>query len=140
MTTIIDHVRRHVGRRHRISPAEMTALVQSLVDEAGVDPRNGHYMATLDRSDAAGRRPAELPPAPDAAAAWTRACLQGSVISVMGPGSRDVQGDGQIRFDQPGSMHPMQRANVTFVARSALWDGTAEYLRARARRVLIVEE
>lgn len=74
------------------------------------------------------------------AAAWVRACTGITVISVWGP--RGDEHPGGIRYDEPGAMHPMQHADLMFVAaRLGDYDhNQIGQMRQQADRVLIVTE
>jgi hypothetical protein len=76
---------------------------------------------------------------PRASSAWVATCRGICCISVDSRGLRD----GQVRYDEPGSMHPMQHAQVTFVPAdidAGRTDGgsTVSYMRRHADRVLLV--
>ena len=118
----LDIVRQHVGRRSRITRTEMRAILHSLA-HAGLDLANPYVSDTLGG---------------DAADAWVRACRDIRVISVDARGLRD----GYVRYDEPGSMHPMQRAELMFVS-AALGDYDYDQIgqmRRHADRVLIVQD
>lgn len=119
----LDIARDIVGRRHRITRDDMVAILSELARE-GLDLRNSYVAGTL----------AEAPG--DQARAWGRMCRDITVISV-GPGLRD----GWVRYDEPGSMHPMQRAELLFAAEALerLEFDQIGQLRRHARRVLIVK-
>lgn len=115
---ILDVVRAIVGRRSRITRAEMRDILGQLNAVGGLDLAN----------DCAG----DTTPA-----GWERACRGITVISVQ---SDAPSYHGQIRYDEPGSMAPLQRATLMFVAEAL---GDYEYdqigqMRRRADRVLIV--
>lgn len=72
--------------------------------------------------------------------AWSRACTGITVISVWGP--RGDEYPGGIRFDMPGSMHPLQHADLMFVA-ARLGDYDHDQIglmRRKAHRVLIISD
>ena len=130
MTNILDIVRRHVGRRHKITPREMRDILYSL-EAAGLELANGW----------SGAQPGQ-----DHATAWVAACRDITVISVLDAADPmeprlSSSNPGSIRYDQPGSMHPMLRATVMFVSpRCVERRDTLDYLRDRADRVLIVRD
>lgn len=128
MTTLIEHVRRHIGRRHRINRDEMAMLLHALIIECRLDVQND-YMA---RSKG---HPRHLPvPAPTVAEAWAEACRDITCVSVVADESAS---DKYIRYDQPGSIDPMMHATLMF-APDGLDD--YDYLRQHCDRLLIVEE
>lgn len=120
-----DIVRALVGRRSRITRAEMSAILRALDDAQPGWLASNSYVSPTD-GDA------------DHAAAWVRMCGGITVISVAQGGLRD----GWIRHDEPGSMHPGQHAELTFVSSSRVGDecDTNGYLRRHADRVLIVRD
>jgi len=114
---ILDMVRMIVGRRSRITRAEMRAIFTQL-EVDGLNLSN----------DCKG----DMTPA-----GWERACDGITCISVL---STAPSYHGQIRYDEPGQMAPGQRCAVLF-APAAL--GEYEYdqigqLRRHADRVLVV--
>lgn len=127
MTTTLDVVRRIVGRKSKITKDEMGAILMGLVEERLVNLCNGYVHDTCGDDILA------------ASIAWTKACRGITCISVDSRGLRD----GQVRYDQLGSMHPMQHAEITFAP-----EGMAEhtpgltyaYLRRHADRLLIVRD
>ena len=134
MTSIIDTVRRLVGRRHQITRQEMVDILlaleldpaRSTITGRGTDGRLHVGDKWVD--DPADERRA-------VATAWERACRDITCISVM----HDRDGIG-VRYDEPGSMHPMQQAELIFVAEAL---GGYEYdqigqMRRHAKRLLIV--
>lgn len=156
MSAVMDTVRRIVGRRSKITREEMVAIIVALDLEPERSTIVGRY---ADGSLLAGEirvepvredRP-DLPPsmrAIDAVAtraaeqqavarAWERACKCITCISVWG---REHDGGG-IRFDSPGSMAPMQHAELTFVAEALAEDREHDpvgYMRRHCDRLLIV--
>lgn len=107
-TDVLRIVREHVGRRHRISRDEMVEILAA-IGEAGVPLANGYVPGTMYDTDwhehSDHRR---------AARAWEQICRDSTVISV----GADLR-DGNVRYDQPGSMHPLQHAATTSTTRSA---------------------
>lgn len=118
--TTIDTVRRMVGRRYRITRAEMAAILARLADD-GVHLGNDCMTSTWE----------------DAARVWANACTGITVISVL---ARGCTPHGEVRYDQPGSMAPGQRAELAFVSQDVLGDecDTVGYIRQHADRVLLV--
>lgn len=134
--TTIDTVRRLVGRRSRISREEMATILTALAAD-GLDLRNDCAPETWDWDGA--RAAEDQSPAQIARAAhyWARMCRDITCISVMASGCTP---HGQVRYDQPGSMAPMQHADLMFVSerlRGYEYDPIG-YLRRHADRVLIV--
>lgn len=146
--TAIEIVRQHVGRRPRITREEMTAILFSLpTDLVAASTIVGRAQDGetyyIDRQWVA---PMEARAA--TAHAWAAACRRINCISVMRgsyyPNS-DVEVapvDGLIvRYDSPGTMHPLHHAEILFVpATAAARRETIDYLRRHAGRVLIVRE
>ncbi len=128
MTTTMDVVRRIVGRRSKISKDEMGAILMALKEE-GLDLRNDYVHDTMGDALAAS-------------IAWVKACKGITCISVS---LSNYLRDGQVRYDEPGSMHPMQHAELTF-APAGMPDAepgsgsTLSYLRRHADRVLVVRQ
>lgn len=127
---IIGIVRSRVGRRPHISRAEMRDILVALETAQLVALDNGWQRHREDG---------------DHAAAWADACTDITVISVLAE-SDPVQArlassnPGSIRYDQPGSMHPGLRATLMFAPPGATSEsGDFDYLRRRAKRLLIVE-
>jgi hypothetical protein len=129
MTTTLDIVRRVVGRKSKISKDEMGAILLGLVKARLVNLCNGYLPETCGDDILA------------ASIAWTRACRGISCVSVDSCGLRD----GQVRYDEPGSMHPLQHSEITF-APDGMRDAepgsgsTLAYLRRHADRVLVVRQ
>lgn len=128
--TIIQQV---IGRKRIITSAEMQALLLAL-HGAGLDLGN-NYVASSQQSP-------EI-----AAAAWAKAVDGITFISASMGGRGLAHVDGWVRYDQPGSMHPMQHAEISFVSEElARGDhdaepgsgGTMDYLRSHAARVVAV--
>lgn len=142
--TTLDIVRQHVGRRSRISAAEMHEILVSLA-EHGLDLRNEYvsdtlpaipwsHSITIDDYEAAQRAAmVDQTFRVRAATAWVRACRDITCISVNARGLRD----GYVRYDLPGAMNPSQHAEVTFVPATS---ESVDYLRRHADRVLIVRD
>lgn len=123
----LDVVRRVVGRKSKISKDEMGAILMGLVEARLVNLCNRYVHDTCGDDILA------------ASIAWTKACEGIICVSVDSRGLRD----GQVRYDQPGSMHPLQHSEITFAP-----EGMAEhtpgstyaYLRRHADRLLIVRQ
>lgn len=140
----LDIVRSIVGRRHKITREEMVAILMALptdlVQASTITSRSREgrlYVGPQWVSDPADESRAT-------ARAWERACRQITCISVL-PGSYYDRADNlveglSVRYDEPGSMHPLQRADILF-APEALegheYDQIGQ-LRKHAQRVLIV--
>lgn len=144
-TQAVEIVRAIVGRRHRITRAEMREILVRLAG-AGLDLRNTHVRDTVPVIDwqpgwtIAEHQAAQLAEiAADEtwharqAEAWTRVCCGIECVSLSMGGLRD----GYVRYDEPGRMRPGQHADLTF-APSTL--GDYDYLHQHADLVLIVEE
>lgn len=120
-TSTLDIIRQHVGRRHQITREQMRAILAAL-EAQGLDLRNPYVAGSLTT---------------DAPTAWERACRGITVVSVDARGSMR---DGYVRYDEPGSMHPMQCAELLF-APAALREYEHDQigqLRRHAERVLLV--
>ncbi len=132
-TTTQTIVRQHVGRRSRITRDEMRAILQALTD-AGLDLRSSYVHGTIDRHASSDTQP---PQSAGAAETWAKSCRDLTCISVD---SRGRLRDGYVRYDQPGTMHPMQQAELTFAPMTIYPPATLDYLRDRADRVLLVRQ
>lgn len=127
MTQTLDVVRRVVGRKRKITKDEMGAILMGLVEARLVNLCNGYVRHTCGDDILA------------ASIAWVKACHDIYCISVDSRGLRD----GQVRYDQPGSMHPMQHAEITFAPEGMTEDtpgSTYSYLRDHCDRLLIVRQ
>lgn len=120
--TTLDVVRQIVGRRSTISKDEMGEILVTLAN-AGIVELAHEYVPDT-RSDSY-----------TASVAWTKACRGITCISVDSRGLRD----GQVRYDEPGSMHPRQHAELCFVP-ADVSDNTLQYMRRHADRVLRVRQ
>ncbi len=139
--TTLDTVRRLIGRRHKISRQEMADILTALAAD-GVCLANGYVLDTVTYDDR-GRPVLDADRWPvvnvlRAARAWANMCRGICCISVDHTGLRD----GQVRYDDPGSMHPQQHASLLFAPAHL---GDMEYdqigqLREHADRVLIVRD
>lgn len=124
ITTDIRHVREQVGSRHKISPAEMKSILRAIHHEYGMDSLANSYVP---RSfDGQSKQPW---------LAWM-AMLRGCTIISVGDGLRD----GNVRYDQPGSMAPDQHAAIIFVRAGGVRRETLDYLRQHCERLLIVSD
>lgn len=129
MTTTLDIVRRIVGRKSKITKDEMGAILMGLVEARLVNLCNSYVLHTCGDDILA------------ASVAWTKACRHITCISVDSRGLRD----GQVRYDEPGRMHPLQHSELTF-APDGMRDAepgsgsTLAYLRRHADRVLVVRQ
>ena len=139
MSEAVNVVRRMIGRRHRITQAEMVALLMAmpmdLATGSTITGRNdaghlcvgGQWITTAnEEARAVARR-------------WADMCRGIMVVSVL-PTSYYVgeelrEGLG-VRYDEPGSMDPNLRADVMFVPHTLSTD--LGYLRKRCKRLLIV--
>ena len=125
-------VRSIVGSRHKISAEEMQAILLAL-QSAGLDLRNGYVQETVydeTRSDERGVLLEHGDPV-RAARAWARVCKGITLVNVDAQGLRD----GDVRYDQPGSMNPSQHSQVMFAPPGLNDYG---YLRRHCDRLLIV--
>lgn len=119
---MLDIVRARIGERRRITAAEMAAILDDLA-AVGLHLDNGWG-------------------GPDAAG-WAKMCKDITVISILtdtdAPEARNASSNpGSIRYDDPGSMHPMMYASLMF-APAALEDLVGQ-LRRRADVVLVVDD
>jgi hypothetical protein len=130
-TVILATVRAVAGRRRQITRAEMRLILADLASQGLVNLGNGWGRSHPEQSAMAN------------AAAWTETCRDLTVVSVImaarqsHPARVASSNPGQIRFDQPGSMHPQLRACVMFTA-AGQRDSTVAFLRGRCRRLLTV--
>lgn len=108
---VLEIVRRIVGRRWRITRREAAEILRRAID-AGVDPRNSCVRC----NDAEG---------------WLAMVRGITVVSVLPIGGH---ADGEIRYDQPGSMHPAMMASIMLTEHAE----SLPHLRRHARRVLLV--
>jgi hypothetical protein len=129
---ILKVVRAVVGRRCRITRADMRLILADLAAAGLVQLGNGWGGSRPDQSYHAN------------AAAWTETCRDLTVVSVLAarqshPARVASSNPGEIRYDQPGSMHPQMRACVMFMP-AGQREGTVEFLRRRCRRLLTVTD
>jgi len=66
-------------------------------------------------------------------------CRDSTVVSVLPTYGADGEISPGVRYDAPGSMHPMQMADLAFVPVACAGD-TVGYIRRHARRVLLVRD
>lgn len=125
-----------VGRRSKISRQDMMDIMSALAME-GLCLGNPYVSGTVVYSDHDGDtgHPTDEQDVPRAARTWANLCDGITCISV-GSGLRD----GAVRYDEPGRMHPLQKAELMFVPETL---GDYEYdqigqMRRHARRVLVV--
>jgi hypothetical protein len=124
MKPIIEIVRERVGRRNKITSAEMDSILRAIHAEYGKDSlANGYVPRSFDE---VSNRPW---------LAWM-ALLRGITVVSFGQALRD----GWMRYDQPGSMNPSQHAALSFVREGGVSEGTIPYLREHSDRLLIVAD
>lgn len=141
---ILELAQARFGRRRKITRDEMVAL---LAEYSRANPGalgNGYVPDTMPEKTPPGCPSDEewqaildaQPPSyhDRAARAWAKAVGGITVISVGG-GLRD----GGTRYDQPGSMHPMQMSDLSFYSDHGRAE-TISYLRQHCRRLLLVRE
>lgn len=113
-----------VGRRYKITSMEMESILRAIHREYGKDSLANSYVP---RSfDEASAKP-WLP--------WM-AMLHGITVVSFGLAQRD----GWMRYDQPGSMYPGQKARVSFVRAGGVGADTIAYLRRHCDRLLVVAD
>lgn len=138
MSNILDIVLTVAGDRDSITREEMRDILARLPDLADHSTIVGRF---ADGALCIGNRRVEDRDREsiETATAWANACEGIRCVSVL----VDSDGDYQVRYDDPGSMHPLQHAELTFVP-SAIDDGRTdggsaiEYMRRHADRVLLV--
>lgn len=109
---VLGIVRGYVGRRWRITRAQAAEIVDRCI-AAGVDPFNS---CATDIT----------------ASGWVARVRSITCVSIAPTGDSP---HGEIRYDDPGSMHPMQQSALTLTAHAE----SVPYLRRHARRVLLVD-
>lgn len=125
-TPYLDVFRAQFGRAHKISREQLQTLLVTLSERASLDLR-GHavWYGIMDTA-----------PIDTIAMAMANCPCDITFLSLGGRGHvRDIQ------YDQPGSMNPMQRAEISFVSVDLARDrecNSLEYLRRHAARVVIV--
>jgi hypothetical protein len=80
----------------------------------------------------------------DPATAWTDLCQDITVISLLDdtdPAAARLSSSnpGEIRYDYPGSMHPLLMASVMFCCDAQSSDAVS-YLRSHSRRLFLVTD
>jgi hypothetical protein len=138
---ILGIVRARIGRRIKISRQEMADILADLT-AAGVNLCNDCMMGTVQWDYAAGGAGIPVGQSPTAPLIWANACRRTTCISVMPPDGGAPTYHGQVRYDEPGSMHPMHRADVIFAPADLEgydYDQIGQ-LRRKARRVLVVRD
>lgn len=113
----LEVVRSLVGRRSSIDRAEMAQILRRL-QAAGLSLVNDCVLP--ERATPSG---------------WAEMCKGTLVISVLADGTTP---HGQVRYDQPGTLHPLHRAAIMFAPGEMSSDPTRAHLRRHARRVLFV--
>ena len=141
---IIKLAQERFGRRRKITRDEMATI---LADHSHAHPgvlANSYMPDTFPRDIAALGLQAsdenvsalwsEQPDAyhRTAALAWAKSCRGLNIISVG-----ETLRDGAVRYDQPGSMHPLQMSDLSFASDSNRPE-TLEHLRRHCRRLLLV--
>jgi hypothetical protein len=125
-TPYLDLYRAEFGRAHKISRAQLQALLLKLADRAGLDLRGhaGWYGVRETESLATIARAIANAP-------------QGITVLSLGGQVRDIQ------YDEPGSMHPAQQAELSFVSpelASYEYDQVGQMRRHAARLVFVTGE
>lgn len=135
MTDIATTVRRLVGRRHKITRQQMADIIVSLDIPADMHTITGRF---ADGTLYVGGKAVDVEDEPRAiASTWANMCCGIVTVSVL----REPDG-ASMRYDDPGAMHPMQRAALLFAPASLRhydYDQIGQ-LRRRAERVLIVSD
>lgn len=133
--TTLEVVRDVVGRRRRITREEMVDLLLALDLSPEASTITGRMHGSGALHVGGETLPADATRSEEqqaVARAWAKMCRGITTVSVM------AYSDGQLgaRYDEPGSMHPMQMAQLTFAPAGL----DTEYLRRHARRVLVVTD
>lgn len=136
-------VRERVGRRSRISRQEAADLLVALA-VAGLDLRNDCVHDTWDyEADPGGYLTPVAVQSPGqiarAARVWANAIQDITVISIL---PRGCTHHGQVRYDEPGRMAPLQHAMLALMSASQVGreHDPIGYMRRHADRVLIVAD
>jgi hypothetical protein len=127
---ILDIVRTRVDRRWRITRAEMRDILAEFAAQGGSLENDG-MMQTIEWAWDARGAGTRVGPSADAPRVWANACTDITVISVMPDHGGAPTYHGRVRYDEPGSFHPMH------MAEEYEYDQIGQ-LRRRARRVLVV--
>lgn len=129
--TLTDIIRAHARARWCITRDEAVRLLTDLFSQAVVDPRNPYVDASFDGPEAA-------------AVAWV-GLVHGLTFVSLVPRLKPDDGEstllpwhhGEVRFDQPGQMHPLQHASLALVP--AGMSGVS-HVRRHSDRVLVVAD
>jgi hypothetical protein len=139
MINVLDIVRTSVDRRWRITRAEMRDILAEFAAQGGSLENDG-MMQTIEWAWDARGAGTRIGPSPDAPRVWANACTGITVVSVMPEHGGAPTYHGRVRYDAPGSLHPMHMADVMFAPQALEeyeYDQIGQ-LRRRARRVLVV--
>lgn len=138
MDDIIGTVRRHIGRRHKISRYEMADILLDLdidlVENSTITGRTTDGSLYIGGAVVKGDRESERRAT---ACAWANMCHGITTVSVCYHGTEHGHG---VRYDQPGSMHPMHHCPLMFVPKELAdheYDQIGQ-LRRKADRLLVV--
>lgn len=156
--TLLDAVRQLVGRRYKITRKEMREIIIAIGLAPEASTITGRPYPDDDRLVVGNRwidpvrlDDDDLPPSLrpiDAAATnalfqaevangWVRTCRDITIVSLW-PALQDHPGC--IRYDQPGTLAPDHHCTLMFVpAECTEREGTLDYLRRHATRVLVVK-
>lgn len=113
-----------VGMRHKINSAEMESILRAIHREHGKDSLANSYV------------PRSFDDVSDKPWLSWMAMLRGIIVISFG----QTQRDGWMRYDQPGSMHPGQHSQISFVRDGGVGADTVTYLRRHCDRLLIVAD
>ena len=114
--TIDDHLAAAFGDRETITRDDLRAWLAMMATNGAIDlPGIGREISA------------------DAPANWANAARGIVFISLFD----EPDGPASIRYDEPGSMHPMQFAAACFVSED-LPAGSVDYLRDHCERIIIV--
>lgn len=131
-TDTMSIVRSLIGRRSKITRREMADILAALAAQ-GLTLYSGYVPGTHKWSTEQQR----VVQTEDAHEAWANECVGVRCISVD---ARGALCDGDIRYDDPGSMHPMQHTQVTFLPADSITSehNPVPYMRDHCDRLLIV--
>lgn len=141
MSNTFEIVRAVVGSRHKITKQQMIDILLALpIDLPHASTITGRF--DDGRLYVGGKTIDDASMESDATArAWAELCKEITCISVLGTAYHDAGGEITnglgVRYDEPGSMHPMQQAEITFAPAGMV--GGYAYMRRHCRRLLIVE-
>ena len=114
--TIDDHLAAAFGDRETITRDDLRAWLAMRATNGAIDlPGIGREISA------------------DAPTNWANAVRNIVFVSLFD----EPDGPASIRYDEPGSMHPMQRASVSFVSDS-MPTGSIDYIRDHCERLIIV--